>query len=302
MEEIVGQGKYRYRVHWDWQRAPEHVEVRACAVAVDAQDRVYCFNRNKDHPVVIFNPDGSFAGSWGAGLFQFPHAIRFDKDDNVWLTDEHYGQFFKFTKDGRLLQTIGERDARSDTGVPNDDYSSTAWKHVTHGGAPFNLPTDIIQAPDGSYFMSDGYGNARVHKFSKDLKLVKSWGEPGTGPSQFNLPHGLWIDRRGRLLVADRENDRVPVFDQDGNLLSIWPTELIGVAFFYVDDDDIVYIPEHNAGRISLVTLDGELLARWGDEIHRSTHGIWCDSHKNIYAVQPGEWGRIRRVVKYERL
>ena len=97
--------------------------MRACAVAVDSEDRVYCFNRNKDHPVVIFDRDGGFVGSWGAGLFQFPHAIRFDADDNVWLTDEHYGQFFKFTKDGKLLQTIGVRDARSDTGVPNDDYS-----------------------------------------------------------------------------------------------------------------------------------------------------------------------------------
>jgi DNA-binding beta-propeller fold protein YncE len=162
--------------------------------------------------------------------------------------------------------------------------------------------SDIVQAPDGSYFMADGYGNARVHKFSKDLQLVKSWGEPGNGPGQFNLPHGLWIDRRGRLLVADRENDRVQVFDQDGNLLTIWPVELIGGAFFYVDADDIVYVPEHNAGMISILTLDGERLARWGNEIHKSTHGIWCDSERNIYAVQPGEWGRIRRIVKYERL
>ncbi len=123
MAEIVGSGKYRYRVNWDWQKAPGSVEVRACAVAADSQDRVFCFNRNKDHPVVIFDRDGKFVGSWGAGLFQFPHAIRIDKDDNVWLTDEHYGQFFKFTTDGKLLQTIGERDARSDTGVPNDDYS-----------------------------------------------------------------------------------------------------------------------------------------------------------------------------------
>jgi DNA-binding beta-propeller fold protein YncE len=302
MDAIVGSGKYRYRPNTEWQRAPDSVEVRACAVAVDSQDRVFCFNRNTEHPIVIFDRDGKFVGSWGAGMFQFPHAIRIDKDDNVWLTDEHYGQFFKFTTDGKLLQTIGVRDARSDTGVPNDDYSSTAWKKVTHGGGPFNLPTDIIVAPDGSYFMSDGYGNARIHKFSADLQLVKSWGEPGNGPGQFNLPHGLWIDRNGRLLVADRENDRVQVFDQDGKLLSIWPTKLIGVAFFYVDAEDIVYVPEHNAGMISILTLDGERLATWGGEIHKSTHGIWCDSQRSIYAVQPGEWGRIRRVVKYERL
>jgi len=186
--------------------------------------------------------------------------------------------------------------------VPADDFSSAAWKKVTHGGGPFNLPTDIAFAPDGSMFMTDGYGNARVHKFSPDAKYQFSWGEPGTAPGQFNLPHGVWIDRRGRVLVADRENDRVQVFDQKGKLLSVWSTELIGPAFFYVDDDDIVYIPEHNGGKISILTLDGERLARWGDgPVHRSCHGIWVDSHSDLYVVQPGEWGRVRRVVKYER-
>jgi len=186
--------------------------------------------------------------------------------------------------------------------MPADDFSSQAWHKVTHGGGPFNLPTNIAFAPDGSMFMTDGYGNARVHKFSPDAKYQFSWGEPGNAPGQFNLPHGVWIDRRGRVLVADRENDRVQVFDQNGKLLSVWSTELIGPAFFYVDDDDIVYIPEHNGGRISILTLDGERLARWGDgPIHRSCHGIWVDSHSDLCVVQPGEWGRVRRVVKYER-
>jgi hypothetical protein len=85
-------------------------------------------------------------------------------------------------------------------------------------------------------------------------------------------------------------------------LLTIWPTELIGPAFFYVDNDDVVYIPEHNGGRISILTLDGERLARWGDgPVHRSCHGIWVDSHRDLYVVQPGEWGRARRIVKYSR-
>ena len=167
----------------------------------------------------------------------------------------------------------------------------------------FNLPTDIAFAPDGSMFMTDGYGNARVHKFSADAQHLFSWGEPGAAPGQFNLPHGVWIDRRGRVLVADRENDRVQVFDQQGKLLQVWPVELIGPAFFYVDPDDIVYVPEHNGGFISILTLDGERLARWGDgPVMRSTHGIWGDSQGNIYAVQPGSWTpRARRVVKYER-
>ena len=107
----------------------------------------------------------------------------------------------------------------------------------------------------------------------------------------------------GRVLVADRENDRVQIFDQNGKLLTVWPTELIGPAFFYVDQDDTVYIPEHNGGMISILTLDGERLARWGDgPINRSCHGIWVDSHSDLYVVQPGEWGRVRRVVKYERV
>ena len=305
MEPIVGSGKYTYRVNEEWQRPPAGLEVRACAVSVDSQDRVYCFNRNAEHPVVIFDRDGNFLSSWGAGRFTFPHAIRIVREngqDVVWLCDEHHHQFQKFTTGGRLLQTIGEKGARADTGVPADDFSSAAWKKVTHGGGPFNLPTDIAFATDGSMFMTDGYGNARVHKFSPDAKYLFSWGEPGTAPGQFNLPHGVWIDRRGRVLVADRENDRVQVFDQNGKLLSVWATELIGPAFFYVDDDDVVYIPEHNGGRISILTLDGERLARWGDgPVHRSCHGIWVDSHSDLYVVQPGEWGRVRRVVIYER-
>ena len=302
MDPIVGSGKYTYKVHEDWARPPEGMEVRACAVSVDSRDRVYCFNRNAEHPIVIFDRDGNFLSSWGAGMFAFPHAIRIDEQDFVWLTDEHHMQFMKFTTDGQLLQTIGIKGQRSDTGVPADDFSSAAWKKVTHGGGPFNLPTDIAFAPSGEMFMSDGYGNARVHKFSADGKHLFSWGEPGNAPGQFNLPHGVWIDRRGRLLVADRENDRVQIFDQNGKLLTIWSTELIGPAFLYVDKDDIVYIPEHNGGMVSILTLDGERLARWGDgPVHRSCHGIWADSHCDLYVVQPGEWGRVRRVVKYER-
>jgi DNA-binding beta-propeller fold protein YncE len=301
MEAIVGSGKHTYKVHEDWARLPANVELKPAAVAVDHRDRVYCFNRVAEHPVVVFDRDGSFLASWGAGMFKFPHAIRFDAQNFAWLTDGHHQQFMKFTADGQLLETIGIKGQRSDTGVPDDDFTSVAWKKVTHGGAPFNLPTDIAFAPDGSMFMSDGYGNSRVHKFSAEGKHLFSWGEPGTAPGQFNLPHGVWIDRRGRLLVADRENDRVQIFDQDGHLLEIWPTELIGPAFFYVDPDDVVYVAEHNGGMVSILTLDGERLARWGAPIHRSCHGIWGDSHGDIYVVQPGEWGRVRRVVKFER-
>ena len=146
MATIVGSGKYTYEVHEDWARLPEGIEMKAAAVAVDSQDRVYCFNRSPEHPILIFDRDGNFLSSWGAGLFAFPHAIRVDEHDHVWLTDRDHGQFMKFTTDGQLLATIGTKGYRSDTGVPADDFSSAAYKKVTHGGGPFNLPTDIAFA------------------------------------------------------------------------------------------------------------------------------------------------------------
>ena len=301
MATTVGSGTYTYEMDETWAKLPEGWEMPAAAVAVDSQDRVYCFNRAREHPIVIFDREGNFLSSWGAGLFAFPHSIFIDEQDFLWLTDRDHGQVMKFTPQGELLMTIGTQGYRSDTGVDPTDFSSSAYKKVRHGGDPFNLPTDITFTPTGEIFISDGYGNSRVHKFSPEGKHLFSWGEPGNAPGEFNLPHAVWIDRHGRLLVADRENDRVQVFDQDGKLLTIWPTELIGPAVFYVDADDIVYIPEHNGGMVSILTLEGERIARWGSPSYRSCHGIWVDSQGDLYVVQPGEWGRVRRVVKYHR-
>ncbi len=303
METRVGSGRHTYEVHDDWMRLPPEVDVLAASVTVDSHDNVYCFSRSKEHPVVVFDREGNFVRSWGAGLFAFPHTIRADENDNLWIVDRDHGQMMLFTTAGECLRTIGTKGFRSDTGLPPEAQGrSDSYKQVTHGGPPFNLPTDIAVAPSGEMFVSDGYGNARVHKFSPEGKLLKSWGEPGSAPGEFNLPHGVWIDRRGRLLVADRENDRVQVFDQDGRLLGVWPTKLIGPAVMYVDDDDIVYIVEHNAGLVSVLTLDGERLAQWGDPAFKSCHGVSVDSHGDLYVVRGGAWGRKRRVVKHVRV
>ena len=301
----VGRGKHTYEVQEDWAQLPAGWTMPAAAVTVDAQDRVYCFNRHPDHPVVVFDRDGRYLHSWGAGMFEFPHAIRANADGTLWLTDRERGQMMQFTLAGELLRTIGTRGHRSDTGVDASEPKSSAWRKVTRGDAPFNLPTDIVAAPSGELFVTDGYGNARLHKFAADGRHLSSWGEPGTAPGQFNMPHGVWIDRRGRVLVCDRENDRVQVFDQQGALLTVWPTRLIGPAFFYVDPDDVVYIPEHNGGLVSVLTLDGELLAQWGDPSFRSCHGIWGDSRGDLYVVRPptgGGGSGGRRIVKHVRV
>jgi DNA-binding beta-propeller fold protein YncE len=290
----VGSGAHTYEVQEDWAKLPEGWAMPAAAVAVDSQDRVFCFNRDPDHPIVVFDSEGNYLFSWGANLIAFAHAITIDKDDHIWLVDRDLGQIMQFTPQGELLSTIGEKGYRSDTGVDPADFSSQAYRNVTHGGGPFNLPTDIAFTESGEMFITDGYGNARVHKFSATGDHLFSWGEPGTGPSEFNMPHGVWIDRQGRVLVCDRENDRVQVFTQDGTYVSTWPAKLIGPAVFYVDDEDIVYIPQHNGGMVSVLTLEGERLAQWGDPMYRSCHGIWGDSKRDIYVVQPVQGKRGR--------
>ena len=302
MATTVGSGKYTYEVHNDWAQVPPGWEMPAAAVTVDSQDRVYAFNRAQDHPVVVFDREGNYLSSWGKGLIAFAHSILADQEDNIWLVDRNHGQVLKFTPEGKLLMTIGTADHRSDTGVDPTDFSSDAYTSVTHGGEPFNMPAGIALNASGDVFIADGYANCRVHRFSPEGVHLLSWGDPGNGPGQFNLPHGVWIDREGRVLVADRENDRVQIFTQDGDYISTWATHLIGPALFYVDDDDTVYIPEHNGGLISILTLEGERLAQWGSMAYRSCHGICVDSHGDIYVVQPVEGVKGRRVVKYTRV
>ena len=300
MATRVGSGAYSFEVDENWAKVPEGWEAPMAAVAVDSQDRVYGFNRG-EHGVIVFDRDGNFLHAWKGVEFAFPHAITVDSQDNVWLVDRNNGQILKFTAQGERLMAIGARGYRSDTGVDNSEFGSLHTS-VTHGDEPFNLPAGIAVAPSGDVFVADGYANCRVHRFASDGTRVLSWGDPGNGPGQFMLPHGIWIDNRGRVLVADRENDRVQVFTQDGGFINQWETKLIGPAAFWVDREDVVYIPEHNGGYFSVLTLDGEQLARWGSEASRSCHGVAGDSQGGIYFVQPVEGGRGRKLVKYVRV
>ena len=299
MPKIVGTGDYTYEVNEEWAQLPEGWDMPAASVFGDSQDRVFCFSRSPDHHIVIFDREGNYLHHWDAGPFTFAHAIFIDHEGMVWLIDRDIGQVFKYTPEGQLLLTIGTRDYQSDTGMAV--ISSSLAHTVVRPGEPFNLPAGVAVAPSGDIFIADGYGNCRIHKFTSEGKLILSWGEPGSGPGQFILPHDVWIDRRGRVLVADRENNRVQVFTQEGEHLDIWPTEFVGPAALYVDDDDVVYVAEHNGGDTSIVTLDGQLLARWGGPVHRSTHGVWVDSHKDLYVAQPPESGGTRRVIKFLR-
>ena len=163
-------------------------------------------------PLLKFDSSGRLVAMFGAGMFVYPHGVFVDADDNVWVTDGQAKngkgqQVFKFSPTGRVLMTLGT------AGVAGD------------GPDTFNQPSDVLVAPNGSIFVADGHGgntNARIVKFDKDGKFIKTWGKKGSGPGEFDTPHGLLLDPQGRLLVADRGNGRIQVFDQEGKYLTEW--------------------------------------------------------------------------------
>ena len=274
----------------------------AAAVTVDSQDRVYCFNRTTDHPVVVFDRDGNYLHSWGAGLFAFPHTIRVDEHDNLWLVGPRSRADDATSPRRESCSARSARRASARTPASTRRVRVDAYQKVTHGGGPFNLPTDIALTPAGEMFVTDGYGNARVHKFAADGTHLFSWGEPGTGPGQFNLPHGVWIDRFGRVLVCDRENDRVQVFDQTAS-----SSDLADEA--------------HRSGGVLRGSRRRRLHPRAqrragerADARRRAAravgrpelplvHSIWGDSRGDLYVVRPGTTVRTpRRIVKHVRV
>lgn len=187
-----------------------------------------------DPPILKFDQSGTLVKSFGGGMFVFPHGIAVDKDGNVWVTDgqgrDGKGhQVFKFSPDGEVLMTLGK------AGVAGD------------GPDTFNQPDDVAIAPNGDIFVSDGHtpamGNARVMKFTKDGKFIKQWGRHGSGPGEFEVPHALAFDSRGRLFVGDRANNRIQIFDQDGNFIDQWK-QFSRPSGVYIDNHDVIYVTD----------------------------------------------------------
>jgi len=304
---LVGSGRFRYRALERWQQLPAGWDlVEVAGVATDSEDRVYVFNRG-EHPVIVFDREGNFLSSWGEGVFAQAHGIFIGPDDAVYTVDDNGHTVRKFTSAGKLLWTLGTHGKASETGAVGHDYRT-----IQRAGPPFNTPTNLALAPGGEMYITDGYGNARVHKYSPDGRLLFSWGQPGSGPGEFHLPHGIAVDRRGTVYVADRENSRIQLFSPDGKYLDQWP----GVARpcqIFVDREDYFYVAEvgyragmypgneppadHDAapgpatgGRVSIFSASGELVARWGGGENPcavgdffAPHDIWVDSRGDVY-------------------
>ena len=274
----VGSGKYTYELIQDWPKLPEGESLGiVSAVATDSQDRVYVFQR-QDPPVMIFDPDGNYLSCWGIGAITDPHGITIS-DDIVYITDRSDQVAVKFTLDGKPLQVIGNRGVHSDTGCerPGD--------LVPRAAGPFNYPTEMVPSPSGDLYISDGYRNSRVHRFTKDGQLIGSWGQPGkTEPGHFHLPHSVLVDPDGKVYVCDRANRRVQIFSPDGEYITSWTEGMGGPDDISRDQDGVFYVAEQEVDGgspyVSLWQADGTLITRW--EI-RHAHGLWVDSQGNIY-------------------
>lgn len=283
-ETVVGRGKYTYAVDAQWGRrdgGPSEFGVSQ-GVTGDSRDRIYVFVREPRAEMLVFDRDGKMLATWGHGSFTHPHGIWMSPKDELYLTDRDAHTVSHWTTDGSLIRTWGTKGT---PGAPDQ---------------PFNKPTKAVLASDGQMYVSDGYGQQRVHQFDKDGNLVSSWGEKGTGPGQFVLPHDVLVDEQDRVLVCDRENRRVQIFDRDGKFVSEW-TDWQNPMQIYIRDGRM-YVA-HARAKLSVRTLDGELLAEW-DYVSRaeggemSPHSLWVDSRGDIYVAEVTGRNGFQKFVK----
>ncbi len=248
---VFGNGQYRFQVVDGFFKRPRkwpYIDV--ADVAVDKDDNVYVFNRSQ-HPMMVFDKDGKFLDAWGEiGVnFSVPHGVTVAPNGDVLTADTGDHTVRRWTKEGKLLLTIG----RPYINAPEQS------------GQPFNRPTHLAVASNDDYYATDGYGNSHVHCFDPYGKLKFSWGSHGSGPGQFDTIHSIFIDYQdgGKLYIADRYNNRVQVFTPKGEFLAQWPGLNLANSVRKGPDGNF-YVAELDH-RISIVDRNGKLLARWGD-------------------------------------
>jgi streptogramin lyase len=283
-----GSGEYSYQVVEPWAKLPEGWRFGWIpGVACDSQDRVFVYSRS-EHPLVIFDRNGNFIESWGDAILEDAHGIYIDDEDNVYCTERNTHCVHKFNRQGELVLTLG-----------------TPGQQGARDGDPFRLPTDLGIDSKGNLYISDGYGNARVHKYTPDGQLVKSWGEWGSGPGQFQLSHCVRVDRYDRVWVSDRDNRRIEIFDTDGQFLTEWTELAHPDTIFFDRHQDVVYIAELDQ-QVSIYTFDRQLLSQWGGrrpsekpgEFRACPHGIWVDSHGDLYVGEVQTDGQLHKYVR----
>ena len=242
-------GLLKYRVQIRFGEEPDTMPAgwkfgRVSSVAADSDGNVYVFHRGKNaDPLIVFDAKGKYLRSWGKGMFSNPHGLRFDREGNLWITDNGDHTVMKFSRDGKLLLTLGTK------GKPGADDKT------------FNRPTDIAFSAAGEVYISDGYGNSRVVKFTRGGRYLTAWGKKGTGPGEFNTPHAVAVDSKGLVYVSDRENNRIQIFDGDGKFLRQW-NHLGATQGIMITPDDEMWVITHrnNLENLNYDTLAGRIM------------------------------------------
>jgi hypothetical protein len=290
---IIGENSFKYSVSGsNWGNIPKEWSYKeATSVAVDSSDNVFVFNRGTI-PVIVFDSEGEVINTWGEGMFITPHAITITPNDEVFCVDVGEHTVKKFTKTGELLMVIGT------SGISAQSMS----------GKPFAKPTHVAEDQNTKeFYVTDGYSNARIHKYSPEGDLLFSWGESGTGEGQFNIVHNIVVDANGWVYVGDRENHRIQVFDNKGKYETQWVnmSKTAALHIFTEKHSELILVGEYYAGikansmgknlgpRLSVMDLTGNILARIGEESYGSEpgrffspHGITMDSKGDIYVAE----------------
>ncbi len=285
---VLGDGGHKYELVDDWAQLPDgETFLDIGSVRFDADGNVLVLNRS-DHPMMVFDPTGERLETWGEGHFSDrPHGMGLDNDGNVLCTDDGNHTVTKFAPQGEPLMTLGTKNQPSETGHRYADDIFERIASIDRAAGPFNQPTGVTVTSTGDIFVADGYGNACVHAFDPAGEHQYSFGGPGAGEGEFRLPHSIHTDDDDRLWVTDRENSRIQIFEPDGTFVDEW-IDLIRPTGAYINGDT-VYVSEL-CKRVSIFTIEGELLSRWGnldhpadDPLFVAPHTIAVDDDGDVY-------------------
>jgi DNA-binding beta-propeller fold protein YncE len=260
-----------YRPVAGWPTIPAEIKLGpVSAVATDVKDNVFIAHRGPK-PILIFDRAGKFLRSWGDDHIKTAHGLRIDPEGNVWVTDIGNHLVMKFDPEGKLLLTLGQKGRAGD--APDQ----------------FDRPTDVAVTKSGEFFVSDGYGNSRVLKFDRTGRLLKQWGTKGRRPGEFDLPHAICLDAKGRVYVGDRENDRVQIFDTDGKFIAVWKESGSPYGLFLAGER--LFVADGRANWVRVLGPDGKSLGRFGEKgvaagQFRMPHMLCVDSHSDVYIAE----------------
>src|SRR5437660_516351 len=306
----------------------------AAGVAVNSKRHIFVFSRgNTDGPaygaraaqLLEFDANGKFLREIGHNLYawSFAHTVKIDKDDNIWVTDKGSDMVIKFSPEGRVVMVFGRKQEASDDGTGPVKRLPQPLPHVD---GLFRQVTDVAWDAAGNTYISDGYINARVAKVDKDGNWLKSWGEPGNAPGQFNTPHSIAVDAQDNVYVADRGNRRIQVFDGEGKFLRQMtidvlvdpnarpaignkPTQTTGTMSpgapwaicITPPPNQVLFAADGFPGRLYKLTLDGKVLGAFGKSGKQLNqfgwiHEIACPSQNEIYVSEILNW-RVQKLV-----